>query len=115
MTKYEIDAKNQKLGRIASNAAEFLMGKKLPTFKRNAVAEVTVEIKNASKMSITEKKLMEKTYKEYSGHPGGLKILTMKQLAAKKGNAELIREAVNGMLPHNKLQRKVMKNLIITE
>ncbi|MCX6701969.1 MAG: 50S ribosomal protein L13 [Candidatus Zambryskibacteria bacterium] len=113
--KYTLDAENKKIGRIATQAAEYLMGKNLPTFKRNSIPEIIVEIKNVSKASIDEKKKSQKTYSRYSGYPGGLKQPTMEQIIAKKGYSEIFREAVSGMLPKNKLRTKMMKNLIIAE
>ena len=111
--RYTIDAENKKIGRVATEAAVFLMGKNLPDFKRNAIPNVTVEIKNVAKASIDEKKLQQKTYSKYSGHPGGLRQPTAKQIVEKKGRKELFKEAVFGMLPKNKLRAKMIKNLII--
>lgn len=111
--KYTLDAENKKIGRVATQAAVYLMGKNTPTFARNVIPEVTVEIVNTSKASFDEKKMSTKTYSRYSGYPGGLRQPTMEQVIAKKGHSELFREAVLGMLPKNKLRSKMMKNLII--
>jgi large subunit ribosomal protein L13 len=113
--RYTLDAENKKIGRIATQAAVYLMGKNLPLFKRNSIPEVIVEIKNAAKVSINEKKKLAKTYSRYSGYPGGLKQPTMEKVIAKKGYSEIFREAVLGMLPKNKLRTKMIKNLVITE
>jgi large subunit ribosomal protein L13 len=113
--KYTLDAENKKIGRIATQAAVYLMGKNLNDFKKNAVADVKVEIKNASKVSINQTKFETKTYSRYSGYPGGLRQPTMEQVVAKKGYGEVIKEAVSGMLPKNKLRTRMLKNLIITE
>ncbi|MES2213306.1 MAG: uL13 family ribosomal protein [Patescibacteria group bacterium] len=113
--KYVLDAENKKIGRVASDAAVYLMGKNTPGFARNNIPDVTVEIKNTSKADIDEKKLSVKTYSRYSGYPGGLKQPTMEQVIEKKGYSELFKEAVSGMLPKNKLRQKMMNNLIITE
>lgn len=113
--KYTLDAQNKRIGRIATEAAVFLMGKNLPTFQRNNIPEVTVEIKNSSKLSIDPVKRATKTYSRYSGYPGGLRQPTMTQVIAKKGYREILKEAVSGMLPKNKLRTKMLKNLIITE
>ncbi len=115
MTKYTLDAENKKIGRVATEAAVFLMGKNLPTFARNAIPDVEVLIKNTSKSVIDEKKKSQKTYSRYSGYPGGLRQPTMEQVIEKKGYSELFREAVLGMLPKNKLRQKMMNNLIVTE
>ena len=65
--KYTIDAENKKVGRIATQAAVFLMGKNKTDFARNAIPDVVVEIKNAAKASIDIKKMEQKTYSRYSG------------------------------------------------
>lgn len=113
--KYTLDAENKKIGRIATQASVYLMGKNLPDFKRNMAPKVKVEIKNTSKAEIDSKKMEQKTYSRYSGYPGGLRQPKMKEVVAKKGYSELFREAVSGMLPKNKLRAIMMKNLIITE
>ncbi|MEQ1561316.1 MAG: uL13 family ribosomal protein [Nitrospira sp.] len=113
--KYTLDAENKKIGRVATEAAVYLMGKNTPDFKRNSIPNIEVEIKNASKADIDEKKLKVKTYSRYTGYPGGLRQPTMEQVIAKKGYGELFKEAVLGMLPKNKLRSKMMNNLTITE
>ncbi|MFZ2620928.1 MAG: uL13 family ribosomal protein [Minisyncoccia bacterium] len=113
--KYTLDAEGKKIGRVATAAAIFLMGKNLTTFKRNGIPDVEVLIKNTSKASIDEKKKGTKTYSRYSGYPGGLRQPTMEHVIAKKGYSELFKKAVSGMLPKNKLHTKMMNNLTITE
>ena len=113
--KYTLDAQNKKIGRVATEAAVFLMGKNLPKFARNAIPDVRVEIKNTSKALIDDKKKSQKTYSRYSGYPGGLKQPTMNEVIVKKGYSEIFRIAVYGMLPKNKLRARMLKNLIITE
>jgi large subunit ribosomal protein L13 len=112
---YELDAQNKKLGRLASQAAVILMGKNRADFVRNAIPTLKLKIVNASKLSVTNKKLDEKIYKNYSGYPGGLRERTMKKVVADKGMKETLRIAIRGMLPKNKLRDQMMKNLIITE
>jgi len=112
---YEIDAQNKKLGRLASEAATVLMGKNRTDFVRNAIPSVKVKITNASKISTTNKKMESKIYKSYSGYPGGLKERSMKKIVSDKGMKEVLRMAIRGMLPKNKLRDRMMKNLIITE
>lgn len=112
---HTIDATNKKLGRVATEAAKVLMGKSAATYKPNVAPDVKVVISNASKADISTKKKNDKVYTRYTGHPGGLKKLTMEHVIAKKGYAELFRKAVKGMLPKNKLQVKMMKNLTVTE
>ena len=111
--RYTIDAENKKIGRVATEAAVYLMGKNLSNFKRNAIPNITVEIKNTAKASIDEKKMLQKTYSRYSGYPGGLRKPRAMQVVEKKGHKELFKEAVKGMLPKNKLRAKMIKNLII--
>lgn len=113
--EYTIDAQGKKLGRIAGEAAIVLMGKNRAGFVRNAIPSVKVKIANASKISVTNKKLQNKIYKSYSGYPGGLKEKSMKKVVMDKGVAEALRIAIRGMLPKNKLRDRMMKNLIITE
>ncbi|HEY4499020.1 MAG TPA: uL13 family ribosomal protein [Candidatus Paceibacterota bacterium] len=110
-----IDATNKKLGRVASDAAKLIMGKNLTSFTRNEIPEVTVTILNASKVDISQKKLRMGTYQNYSGYPGGRKVLSGSQVVSKKGYKELFRKAVYGMLPINKLRPKMIKHLIIKE
>ncbi len=113
--KYTIDAQNKKVGRVATEAAVLLMGKNLKEFARNKTPQITVEIKNAAKASISEKKKAQKTYAIYSGYPGGLRKPTLAQVIEKKGTKEAFKEAVWGMLPKNKLRHQMIKNLIISE
>ncbi len=115
MREINLDAKDKKLGRFASEVAVILMGKDEPDYTANKVTKVKVNIKNASLMNITEKKLSSKIYDSYSGFPGGRKEVVMKKLIEKKGYEAVLRNAVNGMLPKNKLRSQMMKNLIITE
>jgi large subunit ribosomal protein L13 len=112
---HTIDAEGKKPGRIATQAAVLLMGKNLTTFVRNAIPNTKVSIIHASKLDIDPRKLDSKIYENFSGYPGGRKETTMKKLVEKKGNAEVLRKAVRGMLPANKLRDRMMKNLIITE
>jgi large subunit ribosomal protein L13 len=112
---YKIDATGKKLGRIATEAAGYLMGKSNPDFTRNKVTPVKVAIENASKIAITDKKLKETSHHTYSGYPGGLKLETLENVKAKKGMSEIVKVAVYGMLPKNKLRSIMIKNLKITE
>src|SRR3954466_3412959 len=101
--KYTIDAQGKRPGRIATEIAVLLMGKNRTDFARNKIPLVTVEVTNASSMWIDAKKKKEKTYVRHSGYPGGLKTESMEQVIAKKGAGEILRKAVLGMLPKNKL------------
>jgi len=111
--KFTIDAKNRKLGRVASEAASLLMGKQNTDFVRNKVPAVKVEIINSANLLLSEKKMKEKQYAKYSGYPGGLRFESMSQVVQKSGIEEVVRRAVYGMLPHNSLRPKMIKNLSI--
>lgn len=113
--KYTIDASDRKLGRLASDIATKLMGKESVDFKRNQVADVTVTVENAAEMDISDDKLDNKEYDRHSGHPGGRKVETAREVVESKGYSELLRRAVRGMLPKNKLQDPTMKNLTVVE
>jgi len=114
-TTHTIDAEGKKIGRIASAAAKILAGKTSVAYAPNVVADVEVHIINASKADVTEKKKSEKIYRRYTGFPGGLIDTKLEHLIGRKGMSEVFRIAVNGMLPKNKLQAKMIKNLIVTE
>jgi large subunit ribosomal protein L13 len=111
---YTIDASGEKLGRIASKAASLLMGKNSTAFAKNVVFNTEVKITNAGKLSITEKK-QTTVYRKYSGYPGGLNEKSMSQIIEKHGKKGVLKMAVQGMIPNNKLRSKIIKNLVITE
>jgi large subunit ribosomal protein L13 len=79
------------------------------------VIDVIVKITNAKNVKVTGKKMSEVVHKNYSGYPGGLKLTPLVHVVEKKGYSELLRHAVRGMLPKNKLQDIRMKNLVIEE
>jgi len=108
-----IDVKGKKLGRVATEIAMILTGKNSPDFAPNKVADVKVVVENVDGLDISQKRLNEEEHQRYSGYPGGRRVLKWKEVVEKKGVAELLRVAVKGMLPKNKLQSKRMKNLII--
>ena len=112
--RYTVDAKGRPLGRVASEAASALLGKKSPHFVRNLVLPVEVTITNAGGLVIGEKKMLQKEYTHYTGYPGGLRTQTLAMLKEKKGIEEVIRKAVDGMIPRNKLRKERMKRLTIT-
>ena len=111
--EYTIDAQGKKLGRVATEAAHVLMGKHTADFAKHKVAEVTVRIVNSDKIDISLKKETQKIYTRYSGYPGGLKVETLSDVILKKGYEEVLRRAVYGMLPTNKLRAQRMKQLVI--
>lgn len=114
-TKHTIDASGKRPGRIATQVAVLLMGKNRTDYVRNAIPDVEVEVTNAREMSIDAKKMEQKTYAHHSGYPGGLKQETVAQVIDKKGQKEVLRKAVYGMLPKNKLRPRMMKHLIIKD
>jgi len=113
--KYTIDAENKKLGRVAAEVAVLLMGKNTTNFAKNKIPEVTVEVKNLSKLSIATKKRQSTTYKRFSGYPGGLKEETLENLSKRLGYGAVFKKTVSGMLPKNKLRARMMKNLTVKE
>jgi len=112
---HTIDAKGKKLGRVASEVAKILMGKNLTTYARNRAPEVSVTVMNVSKLSISEKKRSSIRYARFSGYQGGLKFEELDALAKRRGYKEVLRHAVKGMLPGNKLRPDMMKRLTIEE
>ncbi|HEY4504195.1 MAG TPA: uL13 family ribosomal protein [Candidatus Paceibacterota bacterium] len=110
-----IDATGKKLGHIASQTAVALRAKDKPDFNYREAPAIPVKVINISKMAIDDKKLTKKMYVSYTGYPGGLKKRSMASLSDFKGISEPFRRAVLGMLPHNKLRSKIIKNLVIEE
>lgn len=115
MKNHVIDATGKPLGRLASQVAALLNGKDSVAFVKNTAVDVTVTVENASKVKVTGNKMNESVHKSYSGYPGGLKERSLKYVVENKGFGELIKHAVKGMLPKNKLQDVRLKNLIIKD
>ncbi|MDP2641750.1 MAG: 50S ribosomal protein L13 [bacterium] len=115
MEKHTIDAKGKVPGRVATEVAVLLMGKNRTDFARNRIPDVEVEVKNAGSLSLDGKKLKAKSYYHHSGFPGSLKRESMEQVIKTKGPREVLRRAVYGMLPKNKLRPRMMKNLRIQD
>jgi large subunit ribosomal protein L13 len=113
--EHTIDAKGMSLGRVASEAAKILLGKNTTTVKKNAVVSTVVRITNASALTISEKKLVQKTYHSHSGYPGSNRALSLAHIIATKGHSEALKRAVKGMLPPNTLRDRRMKHLIIED
>ena len=105
-----IDAEGKILGRLATEVAVLLRGKRKPKFAHFIDCGDFVVVINAEKVNVTGKKLEQKKYYSHSGYPGGLKVKTLKELFEKKPE-EVIRKAVWGMIPKNKLGRAVYKKL----
>lgn len=113
-TEYKIDAAGKRLGQVATEAANYLIGKNSVNFVKNIAPDVLVTIENASQMDISDKKKTE-IYQSYSGYPGGRKEETLEHLGTRLGYAEVVKRTVKGMLPKNKLQSVRLKNLVVTE
>ena len=110
---HTINGEGKPLGRLAVEIALLLRGKQKPDFAPYKDEGDFVLVENIDKIKITGKKLTDKTYRHHSGFPGGLKEQTMEELIQKKGMAEVLRRAVFGMLPKNKLRRQMIKRLKI--
>lgn len=110
---YTIDAKGKSLGRVATEAIGILRGKNSADFQPHKLPETKVVIENINEIRITGKKLEQKEYKRHSGYPGSLKREKMGKVVEKKGMSHVLKEAVMGMLPPNKLRKQIMKNLTI--
>jgi large subunit ribosomal protein L13 len=109
---YLIDADSQILGRLAVKAALFLSGKRKVNYVSNVDNGDFVVIVNAAKIAVTGNKLKAKTYTNFSGYPGGLRIRTLERVL-KTRPGEVIRHAVKGMLPKNKLGSRMITRLKI--
>jgi large subunit ribosomal protein L13 len=105
-----VDAEGKTLGRLATRLAILLRGKNKPIFAPHQDTGDFVVVVNAKKVSLTGKKWKEKIYVHHSGYPGGLKMASAEKIAQKKPE-RLITMAVQGMLPKNKLGRKLIKKL----
>lgn len=107
---YLIDADNQILGRLSVKAALLLSGKRKIGYTSNVDNGDFVVIVNAAKIAVTGNKLQAKTYTSFSGYPGGFKIKTLER-ALNTRPGEVIRHAVKGMLPKNKLGSRMITRL----
>ena len=107
-----IDAEGKVLGRLASDIAIVLRGKNKPTFTPHLDMGDNVIVINAEKVVLTGKKLEDKDYFRHSKYPGGEKFVNIKKIMAEKPEF-IIMHAVKGMMPKNRLSRKILKNLRI--
>lgn len=113
--QYIIDATGKKLGRVSSEAAAILRGKRDTGFAPNKVSDDTVIIENASKLDLSERRLEDEGFVTYSGYPGGLKHETRGHLIDRRGMKEVVMRTVRGMLPRNKLRNEMLKHLTIKD
>ncbi|AOT71202.1 50S ribosomal protein L13 [Geosporobacter ferrireducens] len=107
---YVIDAEGKPLGRLASEVASILRGKRKPIFTPHVDTGDYVIIVNAEKVLFTGRKLDKKLYRHHTGHPGGLKEVTARELMAKKPE-QALKLAIKGMLPKNSLGRQMFTKL----
>ena len=107
---YIIDAENKPLGRLAVQVARILSGKHKPTYTPHVDTGDFVVVVNAEKVGLTGNKLTQSTISKHSGHPGGLKVLTYKQILERRPE-RLVERVVWGMLPKTKLGRDMYRKL----
>ena len=107
---YVVDAQGQTLGRLATRVASVLRGKHKPLYTPHVDCGDYVIIVNAEKIHTTGQRLTQKKYYRHSGYPGGLKEVTLRDQLQKFPN-RVLEQAVRGMLPKNRLGRKMFKKL----
>jgi len=107
-----VDAEALVLGRLASEIAKIIRGKNKPTYSPHVDGGDNVIVINAEKVRLTGKKLNDRIYISYTGYPGGQRFKTPSQVLA-KNPAKLIEMAVKGMLPKNRLGRRLFTNLYV--
>ena len=111
---YTIDAKNKRLGRVATEIATILQGKKSPSYDPRKVGEDRVLLKNAGTVTLSGNKFREKRYYRHTGYMGHLKSETFEQAFAKSPE-RVLREVVRHMLPKNFLNSRRLKNLVFVK
>ena len=109
---YVVDAAGKTLGRLATQIADVLRGKRKPTYTPHIDTGDFVVVINAEQIAVTGNKLADKRYYRHSGYPGGLKSRTLQEMLDRRPE-EVIRKAVRGMLPRNRLARKQLTKLKI--
>ena len=109
-----VDVNGCGLGRAASQLAYLLRGKHKPSFTPNCDCGDNVIVINAAKVALTGKKMDDKQYISHTGYPGGQRFTTPKQVLGKFPN-RLVMHAVKGMLPKNRLGKKLLTNLYVYE
>jgi large subunit ribosomal protein L13 len=107
---YVVDATDETLGRLATRIARVLEGKHKPTYAPHIDTGDHVIVLNAAKITVTSDKLTSKVYARHSGYPQGFKEETLGHLLARRPE-EVIRRAVKGMLPHNRLGTQQLRKL----
>ena len=107
-----VDADGATLGRLATQVAATLRGKTKATFTPHLDTGDPVVVINAAKIKVTGKKLADKKYIRHSGYPGGFRAETLERLLARRPE-EVVRRAVRGMLPRNRLGEKMSRKLFV--
>ena len=107
-----VDAKDQGIGRLATQITHYLLGKHKPTFTPGVDVGDFVVVINAKALMVTNKRLDDKVYYRHSNYPGGLTATSLRDQMKNRPD-RVIRAAVWGMLPHNKLGRRLIKKLKI--
>ncbi len=107
---YVIDAEGKTLGRLATQIADALRGKRKPEYTPHVDTGDFVVVVNAEKVAVTGTKLDDKRYYRHSGYPGGLRSRTLREQLERRPT-EVIRKAVKGMLPRNRLGRAQLRKL----
>ena len=107
---YVVDAQGLTLGRLATQIADVLRGKRKPTYTPHIDTGDFVIVVNAEKIAVTGNKRADKLYHRHSGYPGGLRTRTFEQMITRRPE-EVIRIAVKGMMPRNRLARKQLPKL----
>ncbi|MGB2851889.1 MAG: 50S ribosomal protein L13 [Solirubrobacterales bacterium] len=107
---YVVDAEGQTLGRLATQIADTLRGKRKPQYTPHTDVGDFVVVLNAEKIAVTGNKLQSKRYWRHSGYPGGIRSRTLAEMLERRPE-DVIRLAVRGMLPRNKLARKQLLKL----
>ena len=105
-----VDASGQTLGRLATQLADRLRGKYKPEYTPHCDVGDFVVVINAEKIAVTGKKRTDKLYHRHSGYPGGLRTRTLQEMLDRRPE-EVIRKAVKGMLPRNRLARQQLRKL----
>ena len=107
-----LDATKKIVGRMAGEISLILQGKTGPAYEPNRLSMGKITVINTDNMRVTGKKMFQKYYRHHSGYPGGLKEESLERLMA-RDSREVLRHAVMGMLPKNRLRARMMKNLIL--
>ncbi|MDO8522769.1 MAG: 50S ribosomal protein L13 [bacterium] len=111
-TEIIMDAKNKKLGRLASEVAKALRGKTDADYLPNRTTFPKIIVKNVDKIEFSEAKLKDTFFQRYSGYPGGRKVFSAWELA-QKDKREVLKHAIWGMLHKNRLKKEMIKNLTL--